>query len=163
MTLAAFAKVHRTLETIFFTPWDVYTDVLNRNAISLRIKELGDKHFATVTTEATAMLVDGEGAVEPQLLKDFIKLQIDTSTRALQSELKTLRSQVATTKITTRAPSRASLKRKKGDQADAEPKDSDAARSKQKNSTRSKRKSKKSSQPKPGASNRKKKASQTQS
>jgi hypothetical protein len=51
------------------TPWAVYNDVLNHNAISLQIKELGDKHCVTVTTEATVMRVDGEGAVKPQLLK----------------------------------------------------------------------------------------------
>jgi hypothetical protein len=157
-TLTAFAKVHRTLETIFLTPWAVYNDVLNRNAISLQIKELGDKHFATVTTEVTAMLVDSEGAVEPQLLKDFIRLQISTSTRALQSELKTLRSQVSTTQKTTqRGSQRASLKNKKG--AVAAPKDSDAARSKKKNTTRSKRKSTKSSQPKQSATVRRRQPS----
>jgi hypothetical protein len=162
-TLTVFAKVHRTLETIFLTPWAVYNDVLNRNAISLQIKELGDKHFTTVTTEATAMLVDSEGAVEPQLLKDFIQLQISTSTRALQSELKTLRSQVSTQKTAQRGTARASLKKKKGNQAVAAPKDSDAARSKQKNSTRSKRKSKKSSQSKPSASARRRPPSQQSS
>jgi hypothetical protein len=165
-TLLAFAKVHRTLDTTFLTPWSVYLDVQTRNDISIQIKKLGDTHFASITTEATAMLVDSEGAVEPTLLKDFIQTQVTSATRALQSELKTLRSQLSAkppTKNSSRGTPRASLKKKTGNRAAAAPSDSDAAKSKQTNSARSKRTSKKPSQPKPGASNRRKKTSPGQS
>jgi hypothetical protein len=161
-TLLAFAKVHRTLDTVFLAPWAVYTDVLTRNEIGLQIKRLSATHFATATTEATAMLVDSEGAVEPQLIKEFIQTQVNTATRALQSELKNLRSQVSAkpaSKNTKRGPSRASNKNKNGNRVAAAPKDSDAAKSKQKTSARSNRPSKKSSRPKPGASNRRKQTS----
>jgi hypothetical protein len=170
-TLLAFAKLHRTLDTVFLAPWAIYIDVQARNAVSLQIKQLGENHFAPKITEETAMLVDAEGAVEPQLLKDFIQKQIDSHNKSLKAELKDLRSRVATPKVAKndqRGPPSASNKKKTGKKnesrvAAAAHKDSDAAKPKKKTSAPSKRKSKKSSQPKPRASPQQKKTSKKRS
>jgi hypothetical protein len=72
-TLQVIAKVHRTLETTFLTPWSIYLDVQARNAISLQLKKLGNTHFTATATDVAAMEVDAEGAVEPKLIKDLIQ------------------------------------------------------------------------------------------
>jgi hypothetical protein len=159
-TLQVIAKVHRTLETTFLTPWSIYLDVQARNAISLQLKKLGDTHFTATATDVAAMAVDSEGAVEPQLIKDLIHTQVTVATRALQSELKALRSQLSIqAKNSQRGPSRASNKNKKGNRAAAANKDSDAAKSNSAPSAKSKRNSKKQLNSKPAASNRRKQRS----
>jgi hypothetical protein len=106
------------------------------------------------------MAVDSEGAVEPQLIKDLIHTQVTVATRALQSELKALRSQLSIqAKNSQRGPSRASNKNKKGNRAAAANKDSDAAKSNSAPSAKSKRNSKKQLNSKPAASNRRKQRS----
>ena len=158
-TLQVIAKVHRTLETTFLTPWSSYLDVQARNTISLQLKKLGETHFTAAATDAATMVVDAEGAAEPQLIKDLIQTQVTVATRSLQSELKGLRSQLSLqAKNSTRGSSRASNKKEKGKQAAAANNDSTTDKSKPVASTKSKKKSTTSSKSKPSASNRPKKA-----
>jgi hypothetical protein len=163
-TLQVLAKVHRTLETTFLTPWSIYLDVQARNAISLQLKKLGDTHFTATATDVAAMAVDAEGAVEPQLIKDLIQTQVTVATRSLQSELKALRSQLSQqTKNSQRGSSRASNKNKKGNRAAAANNASTAAKSNSAQSAKSKKKSTAQSKSKQGASNRRQKTSERQS
>ena len=157
--LLAISKVYRTLQTIFLTPWSVYLDVQNRNNISLQIKKLSETHFATNSTDAAAMIVDNKAADEPQLIKDLIAKQVTSATKALQSELKTLRSQVTATKPAKnakRGPSRASNKKQNGNRAAAAPKDTVVAKPNKSSTAKQGKRQTKSSSNKPNGTSQRK-------
>jgi hypothetical protein len=94
-TLHALSKIQRTLETTFLDPWSIYIDVQRRNDITLRLKKLGTEHFTTAATEDANMVLDDEEPVAACLMKDLIKDQVTTQTKALRKEVETLRAQVA--------------------------------------------------------------------
>ena len=165
-TLLAITKIFRTIDSTLLSPWSTYLDVKKRNDVSLRLKKLSDTHFTTSATDEASMIIDSEPSADPQLIKDLIQKQVTTATKALQSEIKSLRSQLPTHKApknSQRGSSRASNKNKNGKQATAADNDTPVAKPKSSQRTSSNKKSTKPSKSKPGNISRRKKTSKTAS
>jgi hypothetical protein len=150
-TLHALSKIQRTLETTFLDPWSIYIDVQHRNDITLRLKKLGTEHFTTAATEDANMVLDDEEPVAARLMKDLIKDQVATHTKALRKEVETLRAQVAKKSPLNTPRGLAGAAQKKTVRVVAKPKGS----ADDKNGTaKSSKKSRPRSRSKPSATNR---------
>ena len=115
---------YSVIQKIFGNPWQSYLNTQKRIEITTALKSLRTEHLVPSATDAAAIIVDNEPAVEPPVLRAIIDSQVAAKTAKLQNELTSLRSQVSKLKPASsgknlkRGSTGASQKKKKAAAAD---------------------------------------------
>ena len=81
----------RTIEPLFVTPFAKYLDTVNRANIELELQQLSEEFFNQKLTDDTAMLVDAEPPLDPQIMKDVVKKEVASATKSLKAEIASLK------------------------------------------------------------------------
>ena len=73
------------LEDTFVKPWVKYTDITNRNSLSLMMTKLSEEFFSKSAAEKTAMEIDDDAPVNPKVMKGLISTEVNKQTKKLQA------------------------------------------------------------------------------
>ena len=84
----------RTIKPLFVTPFAKYLDTVNRANIELELQQLSEEFFNQKLTDDTAMLVDAEPPLDPQIMKDVVKKEVAAATKSLKAEIASLKKQL---------------------------------------------------------------------
>ena len=88
------SQIWNTLRTCFVNAWKAYLDCQSQNDANLRVKAMAQRLQITNATEAAQMLVDGQHAVPPEVLQQYIEgaveKQLKTARRDDQKRIKSL-------------------------------------------------------------------------
>lgn len=82
------------LETALCHPWDAFLAQSDENKRLLDVRKVSTAAIENQVTDATAMLVDEEPAVDPQQLQDIIAKAVKKATEPLQQQLQQQNNQI---------------------------------------------------------------------
>jgi hypothetical protein len=86
------ATIHRTLESVFTTPWDYYLNQHKENELSISLKKKAKEALAIQATEDAAMEADAEVPATHQQLQDLIQREATKiANKRIQQEITALR------------------------------------------------------------------------
>ena len=88
-------SIKRALESVYVTTWDKYTNQVKSNEISLKIKKIATNYDHQESLEATAMNIDTETSVPPELIEELISKKTWEATKKLHGEMTKLSNQVS--------------------------------------------------------------------
>eukprot|EP00957_Ditylum_brightwellii_P007742 585667-Ditylum_brightwellii.AAC.1 len=83
----------------FIHSWGQFKRHINAKEVKLQLKKLTEKHFVTIATEDTQMLIDEEQNVDYTTLNNLIKKATIEETKQLQLQLHCLTDKLATIKL----------------------------------------------------------------
>ena len=88
-------SIKRALESVYVTTWEKYTTQVKSNEISLKIKKIATNYDHQESSEATAMNIDTETSVPPELIEELISKKTREATKKLHGEMTKLSNQVS--------------------------------------------------------------------
>ena len=80
------ADIHRTLESVFVTSWDLYLGANKARELALSLKRHMTEHVLTDMTEAAVNIVDQELPANQEQLHELIRKEIDRAAKKRQNK-----------------------------------------------------------------------------
>jgi hypothetical protein len=86
--------IKQTIESVFITAWDKYTEQQQKNKIALELKKLSASFFTEHATEQSVIEVDQEPAADKVELKALIRQEAKAETKSLEQKINELTKQI---------------------------------------------------------------------